>query len=69
VQSTNAEFQEGIVLRLAPHDAKFPCQLKQAVPFRGTYGEPDHVHLLFEATPVVQLSKLINNLKTVSSRT
>jgi REP-associated tyrosine transposase len=31
-------------------------------------GEPDHVHLLFEATPVVQLSKLINNLKTVSSR-
>jgi putative transposase len=31
-------------------------------------GEPDHVHLLFEVTPVVQLSKLINNLKTVSSR-
>ena len=31
-------------------------------------GEPDHVHLLLEATPVVQLSKLINNLKTVSSR-
>ena len=31
-------------------------------------GEPDHVHLLFEATPVMQLSKLINNLKTVSSR-
>jgi REP-associated tyrosine transposase len=31
-------------------------------------GESDHVHLLFEATPVVQLSKLINNLKTVSSR-
>jgi len=24
--------------------------------------------MLFEATPVVQLSKLINNLKTVSSR-
>jgi putative transposase len=31
-------------------------------------GAPDHVHLLFEASPVVQLSKLINNLKTVSSR-
>jgi putative transposase len=31
-------------------------------------GEADHVHLLFEASPVIQLSKLINNLKTVSSR-
>lgn len=31
-------------------------------------GEPDHVHLLFKASPVVQLSKLVNNLKTVSSR-
>jgi putative transposase len=31
-------------------------------------GEADHVHLLFQANPTVQLSKLINNLKTVSSR-
>jgi putative transposase len=31
-------------------------------------GESDHVHLLFEAIPSVDLSKLINNLKTVSSR-
>ena len=31
-------------------------------------GEEDHVHLLFEAPPQVQLSKLINNFKTVSSR-
>lgn len=31
-------------------------------------GEEDHVHLLFESTPVAQLSKLVNNLKTVSSR-
>jgi putative transposase len=31
-------------------------------------GEQDHVHLLFEATPVIQLSVLTNNLKTVSSR-
>jgi putative transposase len=31
-------------------------------------GESDHLHLLIEANPVVQLSKLINNLKTVSSR-
>ena len=28
----------------------------------------DHIHILFEAPPQVQLSKLINNFKTVSSR-
>ncbi|EGL83084.1 transposase IS200-family protein [Caldalkalibacillus thermarum TA2.A1] len=31
-------------------------------------GESDHIHILFEAPPQVQLSKLINNFKTVSSR-
>ncbi|AFZ45352.1 transposase IS200-family protein [Halothece sp. PCC 7418] len=31
-------------------------------------GEPDHVHLLISYPPHVQLSKLIANLKTVSSR-
>lgn len=31
-------------------------------------GEIDHMHILFEAPPQVQLSKLINNFKTVSSR-
>ena len=31
-------------------------------------GEEDHVHLLFEAHPAMDLSKLINNLKTVTSR-
>lgn len=31
-------------------------------------GESDHVHVLFEAIPSVDLSKLVNNLKTVSSR-
>jgi putative transposase len=31
-------------------------------------GEADHVHLLFQTNPTTQLSKLINNLKTVSSR-
>lgn len=31
-------------------------------------GESDHVHLLFRYYPYLQLSKLINNLKTVSSR-
>lgn len=31
-------------------------------------GESDHVHLLFQYYPQVQLSKLVNNLKTVTSR-
>ena len=31
-------------------------------------GEADHVHLLFQTNPTVQLSKLVNNLKTVTSR-
>ncbi|MGB3188256.1 MAG: IS200/IS605 family transposase [Limnoraphis sp.] len=31
-------------------------------------GESDHVHLLFSYAPQVHLSKLIANLKTVSSR-
>lgn len=31
-------------------------------------GEADHIHMLFEAPPQVQLSKLINSFKTVSSR-
>ena len=31
-------------------------------------GEADHVHLLFQTNPTVQLSKLVNNLKTVPSR-
>lgn len=30
-------------------------------------GEEDHVHLLFRYYPQVQLSKFVNNLKTVSS--
>lgn len=30
--------------------------------------EKDHVHLLFQYTPQIQLSKLVNNLKTVTSR-
>ena len=31
-------------------------------------GEDDHIHVLFETPPQVQLSKLVNTLKTVSSR-
>lgn len=31
-------------------------------------GEADHIHILFETPPQIQLSKLINNLKTVTTR-
>ena len=31
-------------------------------------GEEDHVHLLFQYHPELQLSKLVNSLKSVSSR-
>lgn len=41
---------------------KWECQL---IEFDG---EADHVHLLVDYPPQVQLSKLIANLKTVSSR-
>lgn len=30
--------------------------------------DTDHIHILFEAPPQVQLSKLVNNYKTVTSR-
>ncbi|UKO98128.1 IS200/IS605 family transposase [Nostoc sp. UHCC 0870] len=31
-------------------------------------GESDHVHLLIETHPSIDLSKLVNNIKTVTSR-
>lgn len=42
--------------------AKWDCRL---VEFGG---EADHVHILFEAHPTIELAKLIKNLKSVSSR-
>jgi putative transposase len=41
---------------------KWSCEL---IEFKG---EADHVQLLIQTNPTVELSKLINNLKTVSSR-
>ena len=31
-------------------------------------GEEDHIHLLIEAYPAIEMSKFVNNLKTVTSR-
>ena len=53
---------EGIKTSLNRVLAKWECEL---VEFNG---ESDHIHLLFRYHPSLQLSKLINNLKTVSSR-
>ena len=41
---------------------KWDCELKEF------NGEADHVHLLIEINPKVQISAFANNLKTVSSR-
>jgi putative transposase len=42
--------------------AKWDCELIELG------GEANHIHVLFEAIPSIDLSKLVNNLKTVSSR-
>ncbi len=41
---------------------KWECQVKEF------NGESDHVHLLIDINPKVQISAFANNLKTVSSR-
>jgi putative transposase len=42
--------------------AKWDCKL---IEFNG---EEDHIHLLFQYFPDIALNKLVNNLKSVSSR-
>lgn len=42
--------------------AKWECELLEF------NGESDHIHLLFRYHPSLQLSNLVNNFKTVSSR-
>ena len=42
--------------------AKWECELLEF------NGESDHIHLLFRYHPLLQLSNLVNNFKTVSSR-
>ena len=42
--------------------AKWDCEIIEM------NGEEDHVHILFDAPPQIQLSKIINSFKTVSSR-
>ena len=42
--------------------AKWNCEIIEM------NGEADHIHILFDAPPQIQLSKIINSFKTVSSR-
>lgn len=42
--------------------------LKWGVEIIEVNGETDHIHILFKYYPQMQLSKFVNNLKTVSSR-
>jgi putative transposase len=59
-------FDEGMLIRLESIIAGLMVQWDgRLIEFNG---ETDHVHLLIQYTPQVELSKLINNLKTVSSR-
>ena len=41
---------------------EWPCRISEI------NTSTDHIHILFEAPPQVQLSKLVNNYKTVTSR-
>ncbi len=41
---------------------------KQFILNESCNGESDHVHMLIQYPPTVQLSKLVNNLKSVTSR-
>lgn len=43
-------------------ETKWHCQVN------AVNTDKDHIHILFEAPPQIQLSVLINNFKTVSSR-
>lgn len=60
--SLSSQIRERMELILRELLQKWECDL---VEFGG---ESDHIHLLFETHPSVELSKLVNNIKTVTSR-
>src|SRR5215472_6470501 len=61
-KALSSEMREPLRTILAETLEKWRCEL---VEFGG---ESDHIHLLFLAHPALDLSKLVNDLKTVSSR-
>ncbi|CAH7403113.1 transposase [Vibrio chagasii] len=54
-----AEYLKGEYARLL---SSWDCELLEC------NGEPDHLHLLISANPKVQPSKMVNSLKTATSR-
>jgi putative transposase len=61
-KSLNAEMLDRINIIIKELLIKWECEL---IEFGG---EADHVHTLLETHPSVDLSKLVNNIKTVTSR-
>ncbi len=61
-KSLNAEMLDRINIIIKELLTKWECEL---IEFGG---EADHVHTLLETHPSVDLSKLVNNIKTVTSR-
>ncbi len=61
-QSLNAEILERMQEIVKELLIKWECECLEFG------GESDHVHVLLETHPSVELSKLVNNLKTVTSR-
>lgn len=61
-KALTARMRERLQEILAATLVKWRCQLMEFG------GESDHVHLLFSAHPALDISHLVNNLKTVSSR-
>lgn len=61
-KSLNAEMLDRINIIIKELLTKWECELIE-------FGkEADHVHTLLETHPSVDLSKLVNNIKTVTSR-
>ncbi|WP_339343238.1 IS200/IS605 family transposase [uncultured Psychrobacter sp.] len=60
------------VLGVLHHDYFSECAAEVCKSFdaelKECNGEADHIHMLIQYPPTVQLSKLVNNLKSVTSR-
>lgn len=59
-------FSQAMIERL--HDICQNLCLQWEVVLSEFNAESDHIHLLLEMNPTIQISKFVNNLKTVTSR-
>lgn len=58
----NARMHDELRAQISHLLADYGCDLLEM------NGEPDHVHLLIEATPKITLCRLVNTIKTATSR-